>query len=1344
MPAKSGMSKNVTLGFAHASATAEMIYEARRVISPRAKTARLAVAQLDDNHVADFIEDTIDLMKYGSMECKEWAAEALHTVAETAQEHAHKLGVRGLKPLISLADEGSHAAQAHAAAAVALIIQSDPEYVSKVCKHGGIGLLTRVLRAGTGSVQEQAAAALASIASVTEQVAPLVRSGAVPLLVSLLHSSNSRAAARAADAIGNLAATPEGQQSAYKAGAIKFLLRLLDSGVSLGAQECAARALAALAHEHLAIQTEICKLGGIQILVATLSAIYTEVQTQAAGVLSQLCISTSTKHRKRTQDAITKAGGVGPLLAVIDMLPRARQPLVAQATHTLAMLARGNSANQEVIALHHGLKLLVEQLLPSRPDGESNTPLTQANAALALTWMCRHNLANQIAVADLGGLAQLCGLLKRGSPNFIVEAEAAGALWALTECNATNKASVASSGAIVALCELLDAKSERAQTLAAKALSALALGNEPNQLAAVSLLVAGLVRSAERAADADHDDLRERLIKTLWRLVRDNGEMQLNIARAGGADHLVQLLRDQTDSVSTFALWALSLALDESFCAVVTERDGITPLVRTLASPSLEAIEQATAALAKLSLHGGDIMRYSIAAAGGIAPLIALLDGREVNSSAKAQQDAAAALAELALLPRNKVSIEQNGGIAPLCELLCAYAEVLPEHTIEEANALRRVANNSKRFAAAALARLAVDVSQSKTGRKGEKAEAKAKALAAQSADTPGTGAEGSRVSLAEQIALAGAVQPLVNMLSGDAGLEAQEEAAGALCELAAYEKNRIAITESGAIGPLVSLLACDRSKARERAEAALVRLSIEDANRVLIIEQLVGMLMIDPSPYSSAAEKKAADAARRDDAVKARSALQDSKHALEEAKKAVAEADKKAIDAEKKAHASADKKKTDADLQLRRALTDVEKRAATEATAARAAQEATRRAADEEKAQEQAAAALVNLASDSEDNRVTIVNAGGIPALLSLLSGDSSNAKEATLRSIIAMSKDSKSRQDAIARAGGINLLVQALQSGASKSDATAAIQCSLAAEAVWRLAKNHTRNKVAIAEAGAIPPLVTMLGSPQPEMCTNAAGALSCLSRENTKNQTAVARTGAIAPLCTILREGTSEAREQAASAIWALAQDNMPNKSVLAKFGAIEPLVGLLVTCDTPKSARNSIGALTSLASMHADNRAIVSKRVVGLLNTKDSERGLRALGAIASLCSALAGSEGSFSADALNASQLAVAKQGGVPLVVSWLSSTSEAAKAEAAHALLALSADNLTIQALVVASGAIQPLTSIISRSGSAKAQEHAAMTLWHLGSSPENQLAIAEAGGIPPVRRIPLMAPDGH
>lgn len=234
-----------------------------------------------------------------------------------------------------------------------------------------------------------------------------------------------------------------------------------------------------------------------------------------------------------------------------------------------------------------------------------------------------------------------------------------------------------------------------------------------------------------------------------------------------------------------------------------------------------------------------------------------------------------------------------------------------------------------------------------------------------------------------------------------------------------------------------------------------------------------------------------------------------------------------------------------------------------------------------------------------------------------------------------------------------------------------------------MWRLAKDNAKNKVAIAEAGAIAPLVTMLGSPQPEMLVAAAGALSSLSRENAKNQTAVARTGAIAPLCTILREGSSEARDQSASALWALAQDNAPNKSTIAKFGAIEPLVGLLVTGDTAKSAHNSIGALASLAAKHADNRVIVSKRLVGLLNTKDSERAVRGLGAIASICS--------DSSDSSVANQLAIAKAGGVPHIISWLHATAEAVQTVAAHALLALSAANFSTQALVVASGAIQPV-----------------------------------------------------
>ena len=56
-------------------------------------------------------------------------------------------------------------------------------------------------------------------------------------------------------------------------------------------------------------------------------------------------------------------------------------------------------------------------------------------------------------------------------------------------------------------------------------------------------------------------------------------------------------------------------------------------------------------------------------------------------------------------------------------------------------------------------------------------------------------------------IAVAGAIQPLVMLLDGNCGPEAQEQAAGALYALADHEGNRLAITDSGGIAWLVQLL---------------------------------------------------------------------------------------------------------------------------------------------------------------------------------------------------------------------------------------------------------------------------------------------------------------------------------------------------------------------------------------------------------------------------------------------------------------------------------------------------------------------------------------------------------
>ena len=102
-----------------------------------------------------------------------------------------------------------------------------------------------------------------------------------------------------------------------------------------------------------------------------------------------------------------------------------------------------------------------------------------------------------------------------------------------------------------------------------------------------------------------------------------------------------------------------------------------------LASRDLVTKEKATGALAKLA-SGGDTARQMIAAAGGIEPLVSLLDGIEANGSELAQQDAAAALAELALLPANKRMIDLAGGIAPLVALLCA-PRTPPSHMLATA-----------------------------------------------------------------------------------------------------------------------------------------------------------------------------------------------------------------------------------------------------------------------------------------------------------------------------------------------------------------------------------------------------------------------------------------------------------------------------------------------------------------------------------------------------------------------------------------------------------------------------------------------------------------------------------
>ena len=156
--------------------------------------------------------------------------------------------------------------------------------------------------------------------------------------------------------------------------------------------------------------------------------------------------------------------------------------------------------------------------------------------------------------------------------------------------------------------------------------------------------------------------------------------------------------------------------------------------------------------------------------------------------------------------------------------------------------------------------------------------------------------------------------------------------------------------------------------------------------------------------------------------------------------------------------------------------------------------------------AQEQAAAALANLASDSAQNRVSIVDAGGIEPLLSIIAAhkEKSKAKDASLAAISKLAYNSQAIQAAIVRAGGVPLLVSALVPPSNFKEMMASSQqYSLAANALSHLAKHSREYQVMITEAGAIQSLVVVIGTPVPELQANAAECLGSLALSNPNNQ-------------------------------------------------------------------------------------------------------------------------------------------------------------------------------------------------------------------------------------------------
>ena len=91
-------------------------------------------------------------------------------------------------------------------------------------------------------------------------------------------------------------------------------------------------------------------------------------------------------------------------------------------------------------------------------------------------------------------------------------------------------------------------------------------------------------------------DAQMRASTSLWRMVEDNAENRKTIAAAGDAADLVALLREGSGAAKDYALWSLSLSIDECNQQVILDHAGEAHLVRRLEADDQITRAQAAAA----------------------------------------------------------------------------------------------------------------------------------------------------------------------------------------------------------------------------------------------------------------------------------------------------------------------------------------------------------------------------------------------------------------------------------------------------------------------------------------------------------------------------------------------------------------------------------------------------------------------------------------------------------------------------------------------------------------------------------------------------------------------------
>eukprot|EP00753_Platysulcus_tardus_P011177 PLAT3273.9.p1 GENE.PLAT3273.9~~PLAT3273.9.p1 ORF type:complete len:3983 (+),score=2360.32 PLAT3273.9:40-11988(+) len=643
--------------------------------------------------------------------------------------------------------------------------------------------------------ERAACSTMANLLELVELHDRFVASGGLIPLVAMLQAVDAETRSEACRALSNLAFSPRYRRQIVDEGALRPMVRVLEAE-HVGCQRYASLALGNLAAE-VELQARIIQEGSVAALVriAGESTRDTLARRYAVFVLSNL-----------TAQYVNHAAvvGDGALQALYSLSNSADVKSQYFSAYTLSNLA-SSERNHARIVEEGGLQPLISLIYSKDVD-------VRREALAALRGLAV-DPSNRMKIVQEGGLGPMLFMTRSSDILVLRQVSATFSNLALSD---ENKFEIVKSGAVRPLLDMAGSHDKDVSHYACAALASLAEMAE-NQL---RIAEEGGIKALIAVLRSPHVEVQRESGRAIANLAASRA-IQADIVAAGGVQLLIShLLSPDTASQRVGALGISNLATNPKHRMLLIDSAALEPLMTLARSEDVELEIQRFAVLAIANLATSPENHARIVEEGALPLLISLSDSPDDET----RQFAAFSLVMMARNAEVRKRMTEEGGLEPVLFLARTdntdvHLSVLPAlctMSFEESNKL-----DITKYGGLAAVVPFIDHSSADTAR-----------LACA---TVGNLAE--VLSNQRQLVLRGAIPRLVASLSLHARPETQREAARALGNLAVNVKYAALIVEAGGVPPLVKLLTLKNVQVERMAARTLCNLAVCASARRPLVE---------------------------------------------------------------------------------------------------------------------------------------------------------------------------------------------------------------------------------------------------------------------------------------------------------------------------------------------------------------------------------------------------------------------------------------------------------------------------------------------------------------------------